>query len=77
MKPLVAAFLLCWTVSVAEVLRVVDGDTFDVNVAVWPAPLTGEPIGWIARRFRPLVERKTDISIFKKMLVPKRATEDA
>ena len=27
-------------------------------------------------RFRPLVERKTDIHIFRKMLVPKRATED-
>lgn len=33
---------------------------------------------WFAAcRFRPLVERKTDISIFKKMLVPKKATEDA
>jgi len=26
--------------------------------------------GWRSFRFRPIVERKTDISIFKKMLVP-------
>jgi len=34
-------------------------------------------LAWPAHRFRPLVERKTDISIFKKMLVPRRQTEDA
>ena len=27
-------------------------------------------IGWWASRFRPIVERKTDISIFKAMLTP-------
>jgi len=29
-----------------------------------------ETIGWYASRFRPLVERKTDISIFTRMLTP-------
>ncbi len=33
--------------------------------------------GFQADKFRPLVERRTDISIFRKMLAPKRATEDA
>lgn len=32
-------------------------------------------LGWFHWRFRPIVERKTDISIFKKMLAP--AKEDA
>jgi hypothetical protein len=32
-------------------------------------PRTGSNI-WFARRFRPIVERKTDISIFTKMLTP-------
>ena len=31
------------------------------------------PFSWLyARRFRPLVETKTDISIFQKMLTPKK-----
>jgi hypothetical protein len=34
-------------------------------------------IGWRAYRFRPVVERKTDISIFKAMLNPKTAEIDA
>lgn len=28
--------------------------------------------GWYACRFRPIVDRKTDISIFKRMLVPSK-----
>lgn len=32
--------------------------------------LDGIEIGWVATEFRPLVERKTDISIFEKMLKP-------
>jgi hypothetical protein len=32
----------------------------------------GEAAGWLARRFRPIVERKTDISIFTAMLKPQR-----
>lgn len=34
-------------------------------------------IGFPAIRFRPVVERKTDISIFKAMLSPSRVKEDA
>lgn len=33
--------------------------------------------GWYAWRFRPVVEPKTDISIFTAMLTPKKATEPA
>jgi hypothetical protein len=32
--------------------------------------------GYSASRFRPVVERKTDISIFKAMLNPKQASAD-
>jgi hypothetical protein len=35
---------------------------------------TYEP-GYAATRFRPAVQRKTDISIFKKLLAPKRQRE--
>lgn len=31
---------------------------------------SGDPAPWFADRFRPLVERKTDISIFTSMLTP-------
>lgn len=34
-------------------------------------------LGFDARRFRPAVERKTDISIFKAMLNPSRVKETA
>jgi hypothetical protein len=30
----------------------------------------GIAAGWLASHFRPIVERKTDISIFQKMLTP-------
>jgi hypothetical protein len=29
---------------------------------------------WMAERFRPIVKRKTDISIFTKMLVPEKVS---
>ncbi len=32
---------------------------------------------WPVLRFRPLVERKTDISIFERLLNPSKQTEDA
>lgn len=32
----------------------------------------GAEIGWNSERFRPIVERKTDISIFKAMLTPSK-----
>lgn len=35
------------------------------------------PRGWAPRRFRPVVERKTDISIFTKMLTDTRVPADA
>lgn len=31
----------------------------------------GEGIGYLSARFRPVVERKTDISVFQKLLQPK------
>ena len=34
-------------------------------------------LGYHARRFRPIVERKTDISIFKAMLNPSKQGADA
>lgn len=33
--------------------------------------------GWLPRRFRPVTERKTDISIFTAMLTPNRERERA
>ncbi len=33
--------------------------------------------GYGAHRFRPIVERKTDISIFKRMLLPQKGNVDA
>lgn len=33
--------------------------------------------GYAASRFRPIVERKTDISIFTRMLTPKKVGADA
>lgn len=37
----------------------------------------GNLVGFAARRFRPLIEHKTDISIFTRMLTPKRALTSA
>jgi hypothetical protein len=34
----------------------------------------GDDVGYAAFRFRPVVERKTDISIFTKMLKPETVT---
>lgn len=33
--------------------------------------------GWNALRFRPVVQRKTDISVFKDMLIPRQVEEVA
>jgi hypothetical protein len=41
------------------------------------AEVEAEGIGFDARRFRPLVTRKTDISVFKAMLKPSKATVPA
>ncbi len=42
-----------------------------VNCRPGPIETTTEAArGYYARRFRPIVERKTDISIFKAMLTP-------
>lgn len=38
-----------------------------------PEPLSGGLYGFRASRFRPAVERKTDISIFTEMLTTERA----
>ena len=62
----------------------------DVYTVVWTSSYFGEPVvhlaeyqdmeghsGALASRFRPLVEKKTDISIFKKMLTPSDERIDA
>ena len=50
--------------------------------AVWLSEIYREPydgieVGYSPKRFRPIVERKTDISIFKAMLNPASQREDA
>jgi hypothetical protein len=45
-------------------------DGFEDDENIWHA-------GFLATAFRPIVERKTDISIFKAMLNPKAAEIDA
>lgn len=37
-----------------------------------PRLMTGQERGFMQKRFRPLVERKTDISIFTQMLKPSK-----
>lgn len=34
------------------------------------------PVGWDPNRFRPITEKKTDISIFTEMLNPKKVEEN-
>lgn len=41
------------------------------------AEVEANGIGFDARRFRPVVERKTNITIFKAMLTPSRVEEHA
>lgn len=36
--------------------------------------IDGRPVRWFSERFRPLVERKTSIEIFTKMLLPQKET---
>lgn len=48
-----------------------------IDLMEWPAPenlALGFGRGWLAESFRPVVERKTDISIFTAMLNPSRET---
>lgn len=40
-----------------------------LNEVVMPRLESGEELGWLATRFRPVQERKTDISVFTKLLV--------
>ncbi len=42
MRPLLVA-LLCWT-ALATPVRVLDGDTFDAMVAVWPSYVQSRPV---------------------------------
>jgi len=46
-------------------------------VKAWVARNIGKFAGYDARRFRPVVERKTDISVFKAMLNPAPDLVDA
>ena len=53
--------------------------TVTSNFVAWAEPhielaeiKNGRRRGYRARRFRPLIEHKTDISVFTAMLIPKR-----
>jgi hypothetical protein len=46
-----------------------------LNEIVRPLDYDGTETPFDRRRFRPAVQRKTDISIFKEMLAPKRIRE--
>lgn len=58
--------------EVYEIAKVVDsrGLTY-LEFSQWPTQ------GWLADEFRPVVEPKTDISIFTAMLTPKKVAEPA
>jgi len=60
-------------------VAVVDTAPISRSQTLWPAELGPRPRdgGWYARRFRPIVERKTDISIFTAMLNPSKQEIDA
>ena len=50
-----------------------DGDKVGVLLAEISAgiePVSGNEYAFLAEHFRPLIERKTDISIFQRMLLP-------
>ena len=58
------------TATISNVYVAADG-TLMLELVEWPSPETERVYaGWDAKYFRPIVERKTDISIFKKMLKP-------
>lgn len=46
------------------------GDSIFGNYPVIHVAESHNPLGYRASRFRPIVERETDISIFKAMLTP-------
>lgn len=48
-----------------------------VEIAREPSRPEGRALPYRATRFRPVIERKTDISIFKSMLTPSRVNEPA
>lgn len=50
-------------------------DLFEVGRTVKSQEYWGYRIGYVSYRFRPVVERKTDISIFTAMLNPSKKTE--
>lgn len=42
-----------------------------IELLEYPAPADGYFLaGWVAHHFRPAVQRKTDIAVFKKLLTP-------
>lgn len=49
---------------------------FEIERRQASGPLSGD-IGWFVECFRPLLDRPTDISIFKRLLTPTKQTEDA
>jgi hypothetical protein len=47
----------------------------NIEIAEYPAPECAEFVaGFHSKYFRPVVERKTDISIFQRMLTPNKET---
>lgn len=67
----VAAPPLRQTVTVSNVFSVPGGDM--IEIFEYPSPETDEYYaGFTAELFRPVVEKKTDISVFTEMLKPKQ-----
>ena len=60
--------------TVSQVYHAKDGE---LMLCLWEIPNDDDPAmyaGFPARYFRPVVERKTDISIFTRMLEPQKET---
>lgn len=68
-----AAGLPVRTISLGDIYTVTGCRKFGSTEAIWVAEAKPEYEEWgfYAYRFRPVVERKTDISIFTDMLKPK------
>lgn len=74
---------LVYTIRSIEVMTGSDGEQspiirlVEVINPAMPWTIGDVEIGFVPRRFRPVVERKTNISIFKAMLNPSRVEEVA
>ena len=75
-----AIYVVRWTGSMADFKYYCDSEKYAPNEA--GVRITGivrgtEDFPFAAWRFRPLIERKTDISVFEEILRSTRAREDA